>query len=676
MSRAGSAFLLYRAAASILVLAWLTAPLRAQSTPADVSSRPGEWPAEAVRQLLRREARTFRGRDVLRVEALEAERSRAWRELAGAEDVATDAAVAPLGGYWVHARVTVRTAAPQRLAAWAARRGLAVRMSPAAAGFYRVEAGTVQTALEAAEALSEQAWVEEAYVDLTQPTVLREIPDDVLLESQWHLYHAQNPGVDARVFPVWAAGITGQGVVIGIVEPSAWQLDHPDLAGAFHALASQPGGAVSAHATSTAGIAAAVGGNGIYGAGVAFRAQLSTQRIGSDEEVAEALAYRNDLNGIKNNSWGPPDDALLRKLPSVVAAALEEGVRSGRGGLGTVFVWAAGNGGGESDRVDYDPYASSRYTIAVNAVTDQDIRAVYDEKGSCVLLCAYSSGGTKSIRTTTWNSGWTTTFGGTSAAAPLVSGVVALMLEANPLLTWRDVQHVLVESARQVAPDDSGWELNGAGRPVHYHYGFGVVDASAAVPLAQSWRNVPREITADTGVVPVQVDLPDNDPTGVTVDVDVPDGVRIESVELVLNVQTNRVGDLRIVLTAPSGLSSIFAHTRMDPQDHLVDHVFTSVRHWGERSGGVWSVKLSDLRENNIATWQDLRLIVYGTPACPGDLDGSGSVELSDVMTLLVGYGTCVGDPLFIPEADLDNSGCNDLADLSRLLEAFGGACE
>ncbi len=639
------------------------------SLAADGSGQPAAGPLAQHPRLI---ARTFAGPRAFRVESPGARESRAWTD----EQADALGALGATISFELADRVTVRTGDPGRLRAWAGRRGLRVSDGLAKLGFVSVRTTSVSQSLDVAEALASAEWVSEAYVDLTQPIAVRDVPNDPFLSLQWHLINDVLPGVDARVRPAWEAGYSGAGVTIGIVEPSAWQADHPDLIATLNAEASQPGGAVGWHATSVAGVAAARGFNGRFGVGAAFGASLATQRTGSDEQIAEALSFRVDLNAIKNNSWGPPDDALIRSLPSVVRAALEHAVTEGRDGRGTIVVWAAGNGGGSSDRVDYDPYASSRHTIAVNAITDQDMRTLYDERGCSVLLCAHSGGGFRNISTVTSSSGWTNEFGGTSSAAPLVSGVVALMLEANPNLTWRDVQHVLVESARHVQPSDPDWEMNGGGRRIHYHYGFGALDASVAVPLAADWTNVPHEVTVDTGMVPVETDLPDNVNTGVTMTVDVPEDIRIESVELVLNVETAYVGDLRIVLTSPSGLSSILAHTRMDPQDDLVSYPFTSLRHWGELSAGTWSVTISDRRANNIATWHDFRLIFHGTPPCLGDLDGNGFSDLADVMALLASYGLCAAEAGFAPEADFDNSGCIDLADLSRLLEAFGGACE
>ena len=85
----------------------------------------------------------------------------------------------------------------------------------------------------------------------------------------------------------------------------------------------------------------------------------------------------------------------------------------------------------------------------------------------------------------------------------MVSGVTALMLQANPNLTWRDVQHILVNSARHVDPTDPGWTTNRGGQLIHYNFGFGVVDATAAVNMAKTWTNVGPELSVSTGLVTV-----------------------------------------------------------------------------------------------------------------------------------------------------------------------------
>src|SRR5690606_31211367 len=117
------------------------------------------------------------------------------------------------------------------------------------------------------------------------------------------------------------------------------------------------------------------------------------------------------------------------------------------------------------------------------------------------------------ITTTAGSSGYTGDFGGTSSSAPLVSGIIALMLDANPSLTARDVQHILVHTARKNHPASTSWNVNGAGHDVSHLYGFGAVDAGAAVAAAQSWQGVGPLATVQSGILNANVGIPDNNAT-------------------------------------------------------------------------------------------------------------------------------------------------------------------
>ncbi len=538
-----------------------------------------------------------------------------------------------------------------------------------------IQAATVDEAIRLADSILSDQGVDDAFVDVVRPRVLRGVPDDPRFSYEWNLVNDLDPLFDVNVEPVWDSGYTGAGVVVGIVEDS-WQRDHVDLVGNYDAAASLGGGVYSSHATGCAGIVAATAFNDSHGAGVAYGASISSLVFGSDVQDAAALAHRNDLNDIKSNSWGPSDTGVIAYLPSVVKDALREGTETGRDGLGEVYVWAAGNGAGSNDRVDYDSYASSRYVMAVGAIGDLDTLAAYSEPGSALFVVAQSDGNNRKIYSTDIDNGETFLFGGTSAAAPLVAGVCALMLEARPDLSWRDVRHVLLNSARRNDPAHASWGQNGAGHWINERYGYGAVDAAAAVALAETWRRASHEISADSGVVPVQLAIPDNNTTGVTQSLEISEDLRLESVEVVLNVTTTYVGDLEIVLTSPDGTQSVLARRRNDSTDHLNNFVFTSERLWDERSAGTWSLRMADLASGDRATWVNWQLVLHGTPGCPGDLDRSGSVDLIDLSTLLVAFGNCEGDSAFVVEADLDNSGCNDLEDLARLLERFGENCD
>lgn len=543
-------------------------------------------------------------------------------------------------------------------------------------GWFVADTGRVDTAASLAGSLAGALGMDAVEMDAWMPVAQRGEPNDPLFGTQWHLKNTFIPGADIRATQAWDLGYTGSGVVIGIVESFGFEVTHPDLMPNFNAARSQPGLFSSAHMTGVAGIAAAAGNNGIGVVGVAYDAQLTQSLIGSNQAIATALLLHNDFNDVKNNSWGPTDNGRLDPMPAVVNDALIESIATGRGGLGEVFVWAGGNGQQASDRVDYDPFASSRYTIAVAAVGDDDVVASYSEPGSSLLVSCYSNGGSLAITTTATNGGYNFNFNGTSASSPMVAGIVALMLDANPSLTWRDVQHILVDTARPVTTADESWGQNGAGRLFSEFYGFGMADALDAVTAAESWTPVDAETTATTGVVAVGQSLPDNTLAGVTQTATIAEPVRIESVELVLNAVADAVGDLNITLTSPDGTVSTLSRSRFDSQDDLVGTVFTSMKHWGERSDGTWSVNMADGMPNNGVSWTDFEIRVHGTslgsPPCgPADLAlPLGVLDLADTVAFVTAYMTQGADADFA-----EPFGVWDQADITAFVAAFYSGC-
>ncbi|MCW6038881.1 SBBP repeat-containing protein [Spirulina subsalsa FACHB-351] len=293
------------------------------------------------------------------------------------------------------------------------------------------------------------------------------------------------------------------------------------------------------------------------------------------------------------------------------------GISQGRNGLGSIFVWAGGNGG-EQDGVNFDGYANSRYVIPVAAITHQGVQAVYSEWGAPLLISAYSSGDGLGIITTDLAD--YVQVGGTSAAAALTSGVVGLILEANPSLTWRDVQHILVESARKNDPDDEGWTVNGGGFEHNYKYGFGALDAARAVELAKEWRAtgklVGREWMVTSGVIPVGEQIPENGDS-VTSTVGIRENITLEKVEVMFDATHTNRGDLKVVLTSPSGTESILAQPRLkDTGDNFDKWIFTSARHWGESSVGDWTLQVFDENNNEITgELKQWKLNLYGYKA-------------------------------------------------------------
>lgn len=474
----------------------------------------------------------------------------------------------------------------------------------------------------------------------------RPVPADPGLANQWHLVNSGQGGgtvgEDANVATAWNYGYDGSGVLIGVVDDGL-DTTHPDIAPNYNANASydynfndhDPNHTFSGdgHGTSAAGVAMANddASAGSCGVGPAYNAQVAGLRListGSTDAqeanaMADALATTPGVVQVSSNSWGPSDSGNVLDGPGpLTLAALQNQTTSGRNGRGTIFVWAGGNGGNNDD-AGADGYASSRYTISVAATTNTGIRSSYSEQGSAHIVNAPSNGGSLGITTTDrqgtagYTSGnCTSTFGGTSSAAPLVTGVVALMLQANPYLTWRDVQHILINTAERNDPSNGSWLINGANRYYSHYYGFGRVDAGAAVAAAAHWTNMPAAVNHNSGTITVNTVIPDNNSAGVSSTFTVTNSnvARLEHVEVVFNATHPYRGDLSVTLTSPSGtVSQLIKQRAPDNGDNFVNWTFMSVHFWDEDPNGTWTITVRDSAAPDVGTFGSWRLILYGT---------------------------------------------------------------
>ncbi len=473
-----------------------------------------------------------------------------------------------------------------------------------------------------------------AYPDRLRERTKRSVPNDPLFPDQWHLENTgQGGGVageDVDIITVWNNYRGTSNEIIAIVDDGL-EINHedlrdniiPDLSWDYSGNDSDP--TAGDHGTCCAGVAAGRGYNAVGITGAAPNCGLAGYRLLdalTDENEALASTRNNDIVDIYSNSWGPYDDAKRLEGPGpLMLDALARGVENGRGGLGSIFVWAGGNGY-DSDNSNYDGYANSRYTIAVAASTNYGTRSSYSEKGANILVNAPSDGGSLDITTTdrTGSEGYekenyTDSFGGTSSATPLVSGIIALMLQANPDLTWRDVQHILVSTAEKIDPDDGDWCFNAAGYHINHKYGFGRVDADSAVESALLWTTADPEAVVEITSSP-NLAIPDNNEDGVSDTVHINDNLHIEFVEVYFTASDHTYwGDLEITLISPGGTHSILAEKHRSRSTSVYDNwCFGTIRHYGETSGGNWTLLVRDLEPLDSGTLESWTLKIYGTP--------------------------------------------------------------
>lgn len=508
-----------------------------------------------------------------------------------------------------------------------------------------------QAALETLESFRAESGVISAEPILARQQKRRGRPNDPFFGLQWYLNNTgQNGGlrgIDTGVLSIWGtfggAGIRGYGVVIGIVDDGV-QFTHPDLRANYDTTLDYDWNDNSPfdpspsqrnqdfHGTSVAGVAAARGHNKLGVSGVAPNARLTGLRLIAsyvdDATEAEAFLYQPDRIAIKNNSWGPDDDGYTMEAPGPIAAqALIDATTSGRNGLGTIFVWAAGNGREETDNSNYDGYANSIYTIAVTAINNRGKETYYAEGGANIIVGApsddYANSGIVTTDLTGQNGfnyngargelsdrNYTKTFGGTSSATPVVSGVVALMLQANPNLGWRDVQEILIGSATKNFPASPHWITNGAGFHFNKEFGAGLVNATRAVQFTRNWTNLAPQ-TRQSQTNPGTAPIPDG--SGAVIRTfNFPTTQRVEHVTVKLQITHPHRGQLRITLTSPSGTISELAEKHGDSYSDI-DWTYMTVRNWGENSDGTWILKIEDLTTGKIGRFESAEMTLFGT---------------------------------------------------------------
>lgn len=471
------------------------------------------------------------------------------------------------------------------------------------------------------------------------------VPDDPYFGNQWHLgggaitFHA-------NVIPAWNRDVTGQGVLLGIVDDGL-QTTHPDLAPNYVAADSRdfgqgdsnpdPVANADNHGTAVAGVAAARGGNTTGVTGAAPRAGLAGLRIDFQNQTTamfvDATKYHSTVAGgntsikLKNHSYGYDVTYVLAQAEWDAAKESAE--------AGTVHAYAAGNERGQAaEDSNKQHLQSSPHVLAVAALGSDGKFASYSSFGANVFVTTPSSSSSGLRITTTDRTGnngynkngpgdgdsfsdtsYTTTFGGTSSATPLAIGVLALVKQVQPNLNIRFAKHLLARTSRVIDANDStlqgdgdgatagsAWRLNAAGFRFNQNYGFGLIDADALTQQALLYTGVTTLETASAGAT-VNAALPDNNAVGVTRTFSLTANTPLEEFLVTLDVTHTFRGDVEAFLTSPAGTTSRLCFRTNSDSGNDIDWTFVSNAFWGETPSGTWTLRVRDVLAQDTGTW-------------------------------------------------------------------------
>jgi len=499
------------------------------------------------------------------------------------------------------------------------------------------------------------------------------LPTDTDFVDQWYLKNTVVGQYDLDVVKAWD-DYTGKGVKVVVMDDG---FDHanPDLAPNYDTSLDHdygnndsdaaPYNTSDSHGTAVMGIiGAAENGTGVVGVAhgaslIGFRMEYASSVPAWRDDFIAALAdAAADGGSVVNMSFGDSVsyDAYGASDAAQMQAALGTAVANGRDGLGLILVKAAGNERQDPDGINEGlPIDANHSTMdsdtrqIIVAATDADgFVAPYSSPGAPVLIAAFGSPYAGTITTTdrVGAAGYNTDpsdpgvfsgFAGTSAATPMVSGVVALMLQANPDLGWRDVQTILAYTARHVGSAVDGatlaqselnpWNWNAAvnwnGGGLHYSqdYGYGLVDALAAVRLAESWQlqsTSANEDSTSLALVDTATAIPDNNTTGTAFTGEVTKSLDVERVTVDVTLTAGDAQDIAIYITSPDGIEErLLAYQNKRAYGasysgtlHLNCQAFR-----GEDSQGTWTVRVADNQAGGAISVSAITVTAYGQTA-------------------------------------------------------------
>jgi len=536
------------------------------------------------------------------------------------------------------------------------------------------------------------------------------LPTDPLLANQWHLIQPVPGLLDLNVLGVWnpAEGPSYSGLgTRTLVIDNGFDYTHPDFTNYdqfldydFEFNTPEPfGDLAEEHGTAVAGIIGAAA-NGTGAVGVAFDTSLvgyRTVNLINDDwllDIIEAIfsAANNAAADVVNSSQGIANDlnsefgngynaVRFNEIEASIASAVDDG----RGGLGMTIVKEAGNSRASDYDINADDWTNDTRQVVVAGVDQDGFVSSDSSYGAALLVSAFGTPGEVFTTDRVGAAGsdatdFTRTFNGTSAAAPMVAGVVSLMYEANAGLGWRDVQSILAVSARHVGSElgagitgseRHAWEWNGSstwnGGGMHFSndYGYGLVDALAAVRLAETWlltgasaQTSSNQFSNTRDVLDVSTIIPEANATGLSFTGNLTFDDIVERVTVEMAFSTPFIADLKVYITSPDGTTSILIESAGGSNAYNGTWTFESQAFRGERAAGNWTVRVVDDSVFDTLTVSDIVIRAFGAPTADDRYIFTN--ELSDYAGIF-GHATAISDA---------NGGINDTANAAAVTSA------